>query len=71
MKTQLKEGDINEELIDKMAQLLGKYKSFDLAFNSSVFRTGLFGAAHGWGDQKHTHPWNLPQNINCVLIRNF
>ena len=71
MKTQLKEGDIKEELIDKMAQLLGKYKSFDQAFNPSVFRTGLFEAAHGWGDQKGTHPWNLPQNINCVLIRNF
>ena len=51
-KTHFKEGDINEELIDKMVELSGKYCSFRQAFNPSVFSMGLFGAAQKWGDQK-------------------
>ena len=34
MKTHFKEGDINEELIDKMVQLSGKYYSFGKLYYS-------------------------------------
>ena len=56
MKIHFKEEEINEELIDKMVQLSEKYCTFGQLFNPSVYRMGLFGAAHGWGDQKGPPP---------------
>ena len=52
MKTYFKEEVINEELIDRMVQLSGKYYSFGQAINPLVFRMDLFGEAQGWGAKK-------------------
>ena len=51
-------------LMNKMVQLLGKYCSFGQAFNPLLSEVGLFGAAHGWGDQK-VRPLKNLSHISC------